>query len=93
MDSINFRNKRNKIYLKNNPQYALTNSLLVFIKDDNKVIENKSSKNALSTLLIVELQKLKKRGRTINLYYNSQLIKVYEIVNEPKNSKISDLIF
>ncbi len=81
-DAKYFKNYKNQSYLKKNPQDVLPNSILLFIYND----ENK--KNILKSLNV-----LKKRGRTIKLFQANENFKVYEIVNVPNSSKISDLIF
>jgi hypothetical protein len=40
-----------------------------------------------------QLQTLKNRGREVNVFYRSPLLTVYEVVNNPNESKISDIIF
>ena len=81
-DAIYFKNLKNQNYLKKNPQIILPNSILLFVYNDEnaeKIIEN--------------LNVLKKRGRTINIFQSNENFKVYEIINIPNSSKISDLIF
>jgi hypothetical protein len=55
----------------------------------NSFAENKQ----LQKELIATIKLLKNRGREVKLFYESDILKVYEIVNEPGESKISDLIF
>ncbi|ESU27220.1 hypothetical protein FLJC2902T_21940 [Flavobacterium limnosediminis JC2902] len=93
-DSIYFKNRKSKIFLKNNPEYVLPESILVFVYkkgDDktNRIIVNVE----ITPVILSKLKILKKRGREINVYYESDLIKVFEIVNTPKQSKTDDLIF
>ena len=68
---------------------------MVFILNDkNKDEKNAFSENKnLNADLNSQLRILKKRGRKINLFYDSKFLRVYEIVNEPRESKVSDLIF
>lgn len=82
-DAIYFKNKHHPLFFKKNPQYVIPKSVLLFV----------FKKESLSNQLITQLNVLKKRGRTIQLFYKNENFKVYEIVNEPKSSKISDLIF
>ena len=94
-DAIYFKNKKDPNFLVKYPKYTLTKSVLVFVLND----KSKSEKNAfaanksLNSLLIKRINELKNRGRKINLFYNTEVLKVYEIVNEPEESKIFDLIF
>ncbi len=94
-DSIYFANKNNPKFKSKKQKYMLPKSLLVFVLNEkNKAETNSFSKNKkLNSLLDQEIAVLKKRGRTINLFYTSDILKVYEIVNEPQESKISDLLF
>ena len=43
--------------------------------------------------LLALINKLRQKGREIHLYYDSDIVKVYEIVNVPKMSKTEDLIY
>jgi hypothetical protein len=81
-DATYFKNFKNHNYLKKNPQVVLPNSILLFIyKDEN------------TKKIIKHLKVLKKRGRLIKLFQSNANFKVYEIINVPNSSKISDLIF
>ena len=51
---------------------------------ENKFIQDK---------LVNTIKLLRSRKRTVKLFYETEVLKVYEIVNEPRESKISDLIF
>ena len=95
IDSIYTAHKKEPKFLIKNPQYSISKSVLVFILNDKSKSENNifSENKILNSSLNKELQLLKKRGRKINLFYDSKVLKVYEIVNEPQESKISDLIF
>lgn len=93
-DSIYFKNKKNKKFLKKNPQYVLPNSVLVFIykkgdDQNNRIIVNCK----ITPVMISKLNALEKRGRKISVFYESSLIKVFEIENCPGQSKTDDLIF
>lgn len=93
-DSIYFKNKKNKKFLKKNPEYVLPKSVLVFIykKGDDK--NNRIIVNCeITPLILSKLETLKKRGRKISVFYESDLIKVFEIENNPGQSKTDDLIF
>ncbi|WP_218120817.1 hypothetical protein [Flavobacterium saliperosum] len=93
-DSIYSKNKKNKKFLKKNPEYVLPKSVLVFIykKGDDK--NNRIIVNCeITPLILSKLETLKKRGRKISVFYESDLIKVFEIENNPGQSKTDDLIF
>jgi hypothetical protein len=95
IDSIYFRNRNHPQFFIKNPQFTVSKSVLVFILSDNNKTENNiySEDKSLNYKLINELELLKKRGRKIDLFYKSEFLQVFEIINEPKESKISDLIF
>jgi hypothetical protein len=81
-DATYFKYLKNHNYLKKNPQVVLPNSILLFIYND----ENAKK-------IVKHLRVLKKRGRIIKLFQSNANFKVYEIINVPNSSKISDLIF
>lgn len=95
IDSVYFKHQKDKRFVINNPEYSLSKSVLVFVLNDNNKVENNiyAKNKSLSPQLKNQLRLLKKRGRKINLFYESDILKVYEIVNEPKASKIHDLMF
>ena len=78
-----FKNKENLIYLRNNPGIIPPKSILVF---DYKDREN-------SIQIEKALQTLKQRGRNIRIFYKNSLVSVYEIINEPKQSHVRELLF
>ena len=95
IDEINTKHKKDPLFLVKNPQYSLSKSVLVFVlnesanNESNSFAENKQ----LQKELIANIELFKKRGRHVNLFYDSEILKVYEIVNVPRESKISELIF
>ena len=78
-----FKNKEDLIYLRNNPGITPPKSILVF---DYKDREN-------SIQIEKALQTLKQRGRNIRIFYKNSLVSVYEIINEPKQSHVRELLF
>ena len=93
-DSIYHYNKNKPKFLIENPQYVIPKSILVFVYHDNSETNNHfADHNQLEPLLMEHINSLKKRGRTVSLYYKSPYVNVYEIINEPKSSKIDDLIY
>ncbi|RZJ35020.1 MAG: hypothetical protein EOO51_06960 [Flavobacterium sp.] len=91
-DSIYFKNVKNTKFLKNNPQYVIPKSILLFVfkKNNSRMYGDYVD---LSPKLMKELTMLKNRGRKVRLFYDNKNIMVYEIVNEPDASRIPDLIF
>lgn len=59
--------------------------------DDPESLFSDGSRKAPKVLAIIN--KLKQKGREINLYFDSDDVKVYEIVNVSKRSKTEDLIY
>lgn len=96
-DSIYHANRKVKNYFLEHPKDMLPKSVLVFVYDDDENNSDKTNKFSqhgdLEEILMEQINTLKKRGRKINLYYNQNLLRVYEIINEPKSSKIDDLIY
>lgn len=93
-DSIYHHNRKKPKFLIENPQYVIPKSVLVFVYHDNTETENHfADQNQLEPLLKEHINTLEKRGRNVSLYYESPYVNVYEIVNEPKSSKIDDLIY
>jgi len=91
-DSIYFKNIGNPKFFKNNPQYVLPKSVLLFVFSPEEA-EMYGENGDISSKLMDQLKMLKKRGRKIELFYNNDDVKVYEIINEADESKISDLIY
>lgn len=93
-DSIYHHNKKKPKFFIENPQYVIPKSILVFVYHDNTETENHfADQNQLEPLLKEHINTLEKRGRKVSLYYESPYVNVYEIENEPKSSKIDDLIY
>jgi hypothetical protein len=92
LDSIYFKNLHNPKFFKKNPDYVLPKSVLLFVFNKNKS-EMYGEYGDITNDLMKQLALLKKRGRKVELFYNNKDVDVYEIINEPKESKVSDLIF
>jgi hypothetical protein len=94
-DSIYHANKKNPKYFIKNPKDVIPKSILVFVYDEeNKEKNNIYSEQAiLEPTLMEQINALKAKGRAISIYYQDDLLRVYQIENEPNQSKIDDLIF
>ncbi len=94
-DSIFQSVKENKAFLKNNPSVILPHSVFVFIakKANNNDLNALVTPQEIVDEVEVQISILKVRGRTVNLYYENEDLKVYEIVNKPNSSKLDKLIF
>lgn len=95
IDSINTAHKKDPNFLVKNPQYSLSKSVLVFVlKKSHADEKNTFSENKyIQDELVNTIKILRTRNRKVNLFYETEVLKVYEIENEPCESKISDLIF
>jgi hypothetical protein len=95
IDAINTKNKKDPTFIVKHPEYSLSKSVLVFVLSEESIDEkNAFAENKHYQKKLIENIKLfRNRGRKVNLFYDSEILKVYEIVNEPSESKISDLIF
>ncbi len=95
IDSINSKHLKEPDFLVKNPQYSISKSVLVFVLNDNTEEESNifAANKQYQEKLVENIKLLKSRGRQVNLFYNTEILKVYEIVNQPGESKISDLIF
>ena len=95
IDSINTKHLKEPTFLVKNPQYSISKSVLVFVLNDNTPDENNNfaENKQYQEKLVANIKMLRNRGRKVNLFYDSSILKVYEIVNQPKESKISDLLF
>ena len=95
IDSINTKHLKEPNFLVKNPQYSISKSVLVFVLNDNTPDENNNfaENKHYQEKLVENIKLLRDRGRKVNLFYDSSILKVYEVVNQPKESKISDLLF
>jgi hypothetical protein len=91
-DSIYFKNIHNPKFFKKHPEYVLPKSVLLFVFNGTPDMYGEANGD-ISKFLMTRLDTLKKRGRKVDLFYVSENVKVYEIVNEASESKIPDLIF
>ena len=94
-DQLYYKNKKNKLFLASNPDAILPKSVLVFVMNANLNNEHNllADDAKLSHSVLMVLQNLKNRGRRIQVFYKTPRITVYEIVNEPGESKMHDLVF
>lgn len=93
-DVMYHANKKKPNFLLKNPKYVIPKSVLVFVYKENKEEVNYfSDQSELEPLLLENITTLKKRGREVNKIYENPTLDVYEIVNEPKSSRIDDLIY
>jgi hypothetical protein len=80
-------------YLKKHPEIVLPQSTFVFIYQDDPTMNVKNDLNKEDQLKTINcLNVLRQRGREINIYFKTSRMTVYEIVNQPKASRIKDLL-
>ncbi len=93
-DSVYFANKEDKDFLRANTQYIIPNSLLVFIY--NVTEEDNFSRLAvyldLTDEVMVRIEKLKSKGRTVRVFFQKGDLTVYEVVNNPGEARIKELL-
>ena len=93
-DSVYFANKEDKEFLRANTQYIIPNSLLVFVF--NTTSEEGFNRLALYLNLtdnvIGRIEKLKSEGRTVKEFFKSDGLTVFEIVNNPGEARIKELL-
>jgi hypothetical protein len=94
-DELYFKNIKNKLFLAANPNVVLPKSVLVFVSAKAKSTDNgvEAQHAILNKSLLQTLQTLKQRGRKVVIFYQTDLLTVYEIINEPGTSKVHDLVF
>lgn len=86
--------KKDEQYLNEHPELIVPQSVFVFVYSEsvNNNLKNKidtsKQQNTLNTITT-----LKNRGRRVELFYNQPQLKVYQIINEEKSTKINDLLF
>lgn len=91
-DSTYFKHSRDAKFMRKNPDVVIPKSILLFVYSKDKP-QMYGDIGDVSDKLQSQIGMLRSRGRKVALFYNNKNVKVYEIVNEPGESKISDLIF
>jgi hypothetical protein len=69
----------------------LPKSVLVFVY--SKYYKSNDGEESSAAVLHNQLNVLRTRGREIKLFYSNTHLQVFEIVNEPEQSRVIDLIF
>ena len=92
-DSIYYQNREDENYLKSNPEVIPTNTYYIFIpksenEDDELFNVNVLTQNKIQSTL----RDLKKKGRSIRTYYESENLSVYELTNKSNATKINDIL-
>ena len=85
--------KTNINYLRSHPDVVLPQSTFIFTYNTASIANEKNELNAdeqQRAAQIIEI--LRERGREINIYFRTPRVTVYEIVNQPKAARITDLL-
>jgi hypothetical protein len=93
-DSIYFANKQDKVFLRENTRFILPNSLLLFVYSGVETLEFNGLviSNDLRANVSLQLELLRSRGREIKEFYISEHLLVYEIVNNPGQARIEEML-
>lgn len=93
-DYLYFKHRKKIKYLQSHPEIVLPKSVIVFLyKKEATKINSLVESYKLSPQLKLQLEVLKSRGREINSIYSNEIFDVYEIVNEPNEARVENLIF
>ncbi|WP_420385703.1 hypothetical protein [Roseivirga sp.] len=93
-DSIYFEYKDDRDFLVRNTEYIVPNSLLVFVYDNVSVeFNSKITINpTLNQRVAGEIETLRQKGREIRLFFQKDNLKVFEIVNNPGQAKLEEML-
>ncbi|PIQ48467.1 MAG: hypothetical protein COW03_10075 [Cytophagales bacterium CG12_big_fil_rev_8_21_14_0_65_40_12] len=93
-DSVYFANEKNKNFLRQNTEYILPSSLLVFVYNNVEKLEfnGVSVGNDLVLAVSHQLDLLRNRGRDITVFYQGDKLTVYEVINNPGESRIDEML-
>ena len=89
------RYKNNAQYLQNNPDIILPETMFVFIYnnlEESNVRKGESLKKQ-QAIAQERINLLKAKNRNVNVYYESNSLKVYQIENIPRSSNINELLY
>jgi hypothetical protein len=93
-DSIYAANRLDVEFLKKHPEIILSNSTFVFLYNENAIADDKNKLNAEEQQKTrINLARLMKAERSVQLFLKKTSFSVYEIINEPNATNIQDLIF
>lgn len=93
-DSIYFEYKEDEDFLRRNTEYIVPNSLLIFMYDSIPTeFAAKVSVNPHTNQRVMnEIEKLRGKGREVRLFFEKGNLRVYEIVNNPGEARIDELL-
>ena len=88
------RYKENKSYLLAHPNLFLPEALFVFVyKNEDDNFEKNGISEGQQEGVKKRLNLLRAKGREVNTYYDSEFLRVYQVVNKAKSSNIKELLF
>ena len=93
-DALYVTNRNNKSFFKKYPEATLSKSMFVFVYEEKAQL-SKSDRLKINQQQEVSevITRLQDKGRVVRVFVKKPLLTVYEIVNEPKATKINDLLF
>lgn len=93
LDAYYAKKRSDEAFLKENPNLILPKSVFVFLYSEKAILNAENEINEKDQRLAREnLSVLRQRNRQIKLFYKSEEIKIYEIINEPNTAKITGLL-
>ena len=89
------RYKNNQQYLQSNPDIILPETMFVFIYKnlEESNVAKKEIFKSQQALALERINLLKAKDRNVNIYYESEDLKVYQIENRERASNINELLF
>ncbi len=93
-DALYAKHREDEDYLKYNADVVLSPSVIIYVYEDKYSTENELISSPFSkSVLMDRINLFKKRGRGVRKLYGSQFFSVYEIINKPNLSLISEMVF
>lgn len=93
-DSLYHAHRKETDFFKKYPELVIPPSILVFVYNNESMTQNVFVDQVeYAPLMEEQLDIYRKRNREVRVYKETPYFKIYEIINEPKASKISDLMF
>lgn len=88
-DALYAKHRDDDDYLKYNAEVVLSPSIIIYVYEDEYKGENEFSKKEL----LERINVFKNRGRKVRTIHSCQFFTVYEIINKPNLSLISEMVF
>ncbi len=93
-DSIYFQFKNDEDFLVRNTEYIIPNSVLIFLYENvtNEFAAKVTINPEMNELVKLEIEALRAKGREVRLFFDKGNLKVYEVVNNPGEARIMELL-